>query len=184
MNAEELALRLSNLRDGEHLCTVARGPDVAGEELEKIPLSRFSQRPVGDEELLVRLLLSPFHIDPATGRPHPFAFKDVENKGMSVIRADGESHESLCARGLQKAEHSLARSPDSKVTFEGYISVRCERVRQLRDEVKRRHFHIFDTAKESDHAHADICQADKSRSARRKLQAEFDQIIRKPSDVS
>ena len=62
---------------------------------ETVSVSQYSPGVVEDNEILIRQIYSPIHIDKQTGKILPLAFLDVQDKGMSVNRKIYSSIEEL-----------------------------------------------------------------------------------------
>lgn len=163
---------------------VARDPKKAvaideacpGCECEAQSVSPFSPGPVANDETVWRLILSPTHVDPATGNVKEMAFDDASNKGLSVQR------QCPCGDTDHIVERGKARAAGKPGTrFERAVGAKVDAVRALRGPDEMR-FCIYDTANDGDRGHADVCQTtggskvDRAR-LRRELQKQFSKVV-------
>lgn len=120
-------------------------------------VSDHSPGPVKGEELLLRTLYSPIHINPTTGDVNPIYFRDAANRGLSVNRKMHIDEAELRVR----IEGKIARDRDAdkkRDDFFRVLTARCDAVKGILEDGKRL-FCVYDTAMSDDPSHADICQA-------------------------
>ena len=120
-------------------------PDCA---CEQESVSPHSPGPVTDTEVLVRTLFRDHQVD-QDGCPVPSYFRpDPTTRGFSVDR-------------MQFMDpNTLKESKQADARYNGYlmfIAACAEDIRRLK-EAEKRLFCIYDSAIESNHVHADICQ--------------------------
>ena len=135
-----------------------------------------------DCEELARNIFSPIHVDEKTGELTPFAFDDVLNKGLSVIRLSYLNPADVVLNGKQKLtyDHSIGKTERQ---YLGYITARASYIRMYIDEnSNKRALAIYDTAMEDLVAHADICRIirlskTQKTQIRNYLRSEFSQLI-------
>ena len=133
-----------------------RFPDC---ECENKSVSDYSPEPVSGEEVLIRTLYSPAQINQETGIVDPTHFRhDALKRGLSVNRKDHISEIDLRAM----IEAKIARDREQgKIRDDFYrvVTASCGKIREIREEDERRLFCVYDTAREDDASHADVCQA-------------------------
>ncbi|MCX6052316.1 MAG: hypothetical protein NTZ60_07345 [Campylobacterales bacterium] len=117
-------------------------------EWEKESVSLHSCGTVKDNEVLARNIFSPHHYDPKTGNLTTLAFDDILNKGLSVLRFDYTTHDSVITIGQLKKKDTHE--------YHGYITIQASCIRGYIVDSKRA-MAIYDTAMIKLPAHADIC---------------------------
>lgn len=127
-------------------------------ECERVTVSDFSPGPVQDDEILIRTLYSPIHVNNQTQEIKPAAFDDVLKRGLSVDRKSHISQRELEIKTRGKIEQDL-EAGKRRDDFWGVTVADCSNVRSILAEERYRSFCIYDTATEDNRAHADICQA-------------------------
>ncbi|QGZ62118.1 hypothetical protein [Paraburkholderia acidisoli] len=141
-------------------------------EFENLTASRLSPGVVAGGEDLLRQVFNPLHIELDTGDLKPSAFDDASSMGLSVDREAHRAAKATVTEGLARAEAANAREGSTPRKLHGVARLRACDVRELKTEGARC-FGVYDTAIESNIAHADVCQliAGKlpGRSARSKL---------------
>ena len=132
-----------------------RFPDC---ECENHSVSDHSPGLVGDDEVLIRELYSPHYINEDTGEVKPVAFRDARDRGLSVTRRLHSSERAHRAKIMKKvaADQAAGRNNDG---FWRVVSGSCARIRGITGDDGRRLFCVYDTAREDDASHADVCQA-------------------------
>lgn len=115
-----------------------------------------------DEEILCRQILHPVHVDKETGAVKPTVFDDVSSRGASVHRRGYISDAQMIATMNARVEASHIASPEApKRSMVGYVPVSVQVVRSIKNPTMdgggRRQLGVYDTAKEDDPSHADIC---------------------------
>ncbi|MBT3060816.1 MAG: hypothetical protein AB2696_01650 [Candidatus Thiodiazotropha sp.] len=143
---------------------------------ESTSVSKFSPSPVKSDEQIARQIFTPIHIDTETGKVKPAAFTDAE-KGMSTNRLSIACLKDINLLGEKKAEIDRDKGKKDR-EFIGLITANVGNIRAIQSSKQSRQFCIFDTAKQDDQSHADVCQiltgskGEKS-DARRKLMKQF-----------
>lgn len=146
-------------------------------EWEGCSASKHSPGPVQSIEHVLRLVINPIHVDPETGGLKPSAVTDVKDKGCSVERLAHTTMEDSIARGRQVAISKNDATPSGPArSICGVANLSVEDIRKIKVGNNARAFCIFDTALESNPAHADVCQViaprgQEARSARSQLLA-------------
>jgi hypothetical protein len=110
------------------------------------------------DEVLIRTLYSPVHINMETGGVDPSAFQDAVDLGLSVNRKDHTTGENLKASIEKKIADDIAAGKRTD-GFWKVVTVLCGDVRGVLWEASARLYCVYDTAKEDDPSHADVCQA-------------------------
>jgi len=125
-------------------------------------VSKFSPGVVGNEETVARQVYTPIHVNAETGEILPTLFSDVKDKGMSVNRLSHASEQQVADMGYAKQDRDRANGNDR--TYQGFVQASASAIRALNDGQPL--FCIFDTAREDDVSHADVCQRYAGRSGR------------------
>ncbi len=145
---------------------------------ETVSVSQYSPGVIEDNEILIRQIYSPIHIDEQTGKILPLAFLDAQDKGMSVNRKTYSSLNELNQKVEYKLNLDQARGKDRD--FQGVICATCQDVRAIKTNDNLKAFCVYDTGNRNDISHADICQTTSSRvegsRIRSKLRAIFSDI--------
>jgi len=123
-------------------------------ELENISLSVYSPSTVSSSEDIARMVFSPLHIE-EDGTIKAAAFEDVRDKGLSVHRLDHAEEQTLKHLGDAMASNATTAGR-SKRDYIGYVKAFTGDIRKLIEDEKRL-FCIYDTAKETEKSHADVC---------------------------
>jgi hypothetical protein len=121
-------------------------------------VSEHSPGIVSENEVLIRTIYSPVHINTETGEVNPTAFDDAIRLGLSVNRKDHTTRENLSANIAKKIAADIAAGK-RKDGFWALVTLRFGDMRELRSDVGARLYCVYDTAKEDDPSHADICWA-------------------------
>lgn len=146
-------------------------------EWEALSASPHSPGPVLNQEHVLRLVINPFHVDPADGSLKPSLMSDVKDKGGSVQRLAHISEEDAIASGHANAEARNAAAPGSQSrSICGTVKLSVQDIRALVVATQARAFGVFDTAKQTNLSHADIflivpSNGQEARSARMQLLA-------------
>lgn len=128
-------------------------------EWEKYSASRHSPNPVISSERLIRLVINPLHVDPATGDLKPTAVSDVKDKGCSVDRLSHTTLDAAIAAGHENAAAKNATRPDAPPrSVCGVANMSAEDIRGIRVGQNIQPFCVYDTALVANNAHADVCQ--------------------------
>ncbi|OBQ37631.1 MAG: hypothetical protein AN487_09715 [Anabaena sp. CRKS33] len=138
-------------------------------------VSQYSPGVVEDNEILIRQIYSPIHIDEETGRVNTFAFTDVQDKGMSVNRKTYSSIEELNKKVQYKLRSDEKRGKGKG--FEGVIYATCHDIRAIKTNDGLKAFCVYDTGNKNDISHADICQATSSRVYGSKIRLKLREIF-------
>jgi hypothetical protein len=127
---------------------------------EKASVSVYSPGVVACGEKLARNVFSPIHISAKTGEILPALFSDVATIGLSVDRLGYASEQDVADRGYLKQDRD--RGNGKNRDYFGFITSVCGDIRSLNDEAGRL-FCVFDTGKEDNEFHADVCQTKSNR---------------------
>ena len=147
-------------------------------QCEGTSVSQHSPGPVSNEEVLVRAIFRPGHVD-ARGHVTPMYFQDIIKeyalRGMSLNRKDRVTEAKL--RGLLRDHSSNTHN------FMRFIAAKCGDLRRLRSDGGVRAFCVYDTATAEDCSHADVCQSmepdpDVTRGSRRSFRMKIAQMLR------
>ncbi|TAE59188.1 MAG: hypothetical protein EAZ87_10515 [Nostocales cyanobacterium] len=128
---------------------------------EKVSVSQYSPGRIEDDEILIRQIYSPIHIDQETGKVNSLAFDDAKDKGMSVNRKTYTSLEELNKKVEYKLKLDQERGKDRD--FIGVVYTTCKNVRAIKTNDNIKAFCVYDTGNKHDISHADICQTISSR---------------------
>ncbi|WP_073052109.1 hypothetical protein [Kaistia soli] len=111
--------------------------------------------PIQDHEQLLRVIVSPHHINQKTGKPTPAAFSmdDLLRRGLSLLRRQHLGDEEL-ARQASK----LVEGKDGKAVV-GVMAGTANAARSLLDETDNRAFCVFDDAQPDQPMHATIIRS-------------------------
>jgi len=142
---------------------------------ETVSVSQYSPGVVEDNEILIRQIYSPIHIDKQTGKILPLAFLDVQDKGMSVNRKIYSSIEELNKKVQYKLRLDEKRGKGKG--FEGIIYATCQDVRAIKTNDNLKAFCVYDTGNRNDISHADICQTISSRVEGSRIRSELREIF-------
>ena len=124
---------------------------------ESLPASEFSPGPVASEEAVLRKCFNPIHFEAETGELKPSAFTDVKARGGSVDRLSHTTMEAVIDQGRASAEAKNAESTDKDLrTLRALVRLPVAELRAMTSE-DRRLYAVYDTALQSNKAHADIC---------------------------
>ncbi|MCB4781690.1 MAG: hypothetical protein LGB70_02410 [Sulfurovum sp.] len=123
-------------------------------ELENISLSDYSPNVVRSSEDIARMVFSPLHID-EDGTIKASAFDDVRDKGLSVHRLKYTKSGTLKIIGDAMASNAVGAGRSHR-DYIGYVKALTEDIRKLM-EGEQRLFCVYDTAKEEEKSHADVC---------------------------
>jgi hypothetical protein len=137
-------------------------------------VSEFSSGPVGSDEVLIRVLVAPQHMDKKKGLPKAAALSDAERSGLSVFREHQATDDEIrrVAEGLVKT--ARAAQGDKAGVF-GVLRMPCATVRACRAEAEDTPAYcVYDTAEKHIPSHAETFQRvhgvdDGLRDERRKL---------------
>ena len=129
-------------------------------EWEALSAASQSPHPVKDEEQVLRLVFSPFHIHQEDGSLKPSLFSDVKSRGGSVQRLDYARRDTVIetGRAIAEGKNSTAGGVAQTRGVFGTVNLPVEGVRKVFVSTTDRAFGVFDTAKQTDPSHADIFQ--------------------------
>ena len=131
-------------------------------QCEATSVSQYSPGPVSDDEVLVRTIFRPGHVD-VNDHIKPVYFQDIvkeyELRGMSVNR---KGHVTEAKLKTLFEDH-----PSNTHNFMRFIAARCADLRRLRADGGDRAFCIYDTATAKDCSHTDVCQSTEPPEVRR-----------------
>lgn len=120
-------------------------------------VSEFSSGPVDENEVLIRLLVSPQHMHRKTLLPRASALTDAERSGLSTFREKQATREQI--RGVAEALVMRARSRDQKAGIFGVLRLNCGVVRAFRgDSDPIGSYCVYDTGLRETPSHAEIFQ--------------------------
>ena len=125
---------------------------------EKLSASKHSPGPVRDGEELVRVVISPIHMDAESGELTLAFLSDVKNKGGSSDRLAHCSIDQAIARcAAIQADKNASIPPDRQRAIQGVARFNAGRLRLLRTSSGIQAFGIYDTGQASNKGHADVC---------------------------
>lgn len=123
--------------------------------------SQYSPSPVGDEEELIRYWLNPVHYDQNSGTLKPTAFQDMSDKGLSINRAKFATLEEVEQLASQRVNSRNLESTEQRQLI-GYSIFLANEARSIvaqnTNPQGRPVLGVYDTAKEDDPSHGDVCQ--------------------------
>ena len=126
---------------------------------ENISASEDSPCTVKDEEVLVRQIMRPHHIEQTTGEISPTAFEDVFGMGLSVHRLAYCTVKEAVFRGEIRAQEFNTKHPEKpQRSLLGLVEFQVNELRALIVEGQTRAVCVYDTALKDDTSHADICR--------------------------
>lgn len=150
--------------------TLQQEPDALG--WERFTASSHSPGVVQSDEFVLRLAFQPLHIDPETRSLKPSAVSDVKDKGFSVDRLKYVSREASVESGRTQAVEAVALHGRTPRELRAISTLEVAVVRSLLVN-ELRAFGVYDTARDDNMAHADVCQlvpeGQAGRSARSRL---------------
>lgn len=115
-------------------------------------MSKNSPGTVSSAETLARFIFSPIHVHKKTGAILPSLFSYAERQGCSVQRDARADTEELAAFT------STFLKSNAKARWIGVVLAKCDDIRAIRlDGGSARTTCVYDTAEESNPAHAEIC---------------------------
>jgi hypothetical protein len=124
---------------------------------EEHSVSEFSSGPVANDEVLVRLLVSPFHMQKKKALPRAAALTDAERGGLSTFREKEATKEQI--RTVAESLVKRARLADSKAGIFGVLKLKCSVVRDFcADGDTHGSYCVYDTALRETTSHAEIFQ--------------------------
>ena len=125
-------------------------------EDEKVSQSEFSPGSVEGDEDLIRIIVSPLHVESGETKLKPAAFQriDLTDRGVSIERKTFTD-----PAKLNHSSQKLLTREDRSIA--GYAMAACASVRAIADEAGDRIFCVLDTALECNPAHGDIFFAKK-----------------------
>jgi hypothetical protein len=128
-------------------------------EWEKLSASRYSPGPVGDDEDLARVVISPIHIDPESGQITLAFLSDVKNKGGSSDRLTHCSVDEAITRSVAiQANRNATATADRQRVVQGVARFNAKRLRSISTRSGTQAFGVYDTGREDNIGHADVCQ--------------------------
>ena len=118
---------------------------------EQVSQSEFSCGPVKDREDIIRIIVSPHHVETGDFRLKAAAFlrSELQGSGASVERKTLTD-----PTRLTHSSRKLLTNRDRSIA--GYALVECSSVRAIVDDMGDRTFCVLDTALECNPAHGDI----------------------------
>lgn len=159
-----------NRQKVKDLIATGQGDAWAAQSLTASP---WSPRPIRQGEVLARQVHSPLHWDTEAKEVKLGFFDDLTNKGLSVNRLDFAKIEAL-------SDDSRARAAaGGKNEAVGFV---CASVRDLvatMCSVQGGTGAVFDTAKEDDQSHADLCQTSGAKAEGRAMRQALFQALKK-----
>lgn len=126
---------------------------------ENLPASMHSPCPVGEDEELARVVISPIHIDAESGEITLAFVSDVKNKGGSADRlAHCTLDEAITRSTTIQADKNSRATPDRQRSVQGVALFNAKRLRSLSTSSGTQAFGIYDTGQPDNEGHADVCQ--------------------------
>lgn len=133
--------------------------EAARFDWERLSASKHSPGPVGDNEELARVVVSPIHIDVESGEITLAFLADVKNKGGSSDRLAHCSVDDAVARSAAiQASKNAAALPDRQRAVQGVARLNAKSLRLLNTSSGTQAFGIYDTGLADNGGHADVCQ--------------------------
>lgn len=124
---------------------------------ESCSASPHSPGKVANDEVLLRAVYSPHHVDPETGEFKNAALADAENTGLSADRLQYTTRRQI-ERQI-KAKLETPRALEKGYVYQGILPITCGLVRQLTyGNGTRRCYAVYDTALQDNNAHAEVFQ--------------------------
>lgn len=121
---------------------------------------------VEDDEVLLRVIWSPHHVEEDTGNITPRAFDDAAKIGLSCFRhskTDLSSVDSFITEQIKKKKAS-----GKNHIYKGLACYRCQDFRTQKTSSGQRHFGAYNTASADNPAHADVFQTNSGSKIERK----------------
>ena len=162
-------------------CKILQNLDTAKQiAWEAESASVHSPGPANLKEVLSRHVLNPHHFDPVSETIRPNFFDDASNKGASVNRLAHISVEALRQNAQFRVDEVNLSPPASGArSLIGYTTISVEEVRSIfTDTPPRRALGVYDTAKNDDVSHADICQLISGKQFGKSVRAQLFQIAK------
>lgn len=124
-------------------------------EWEQVKTSKYSSGIITNEEIVVRQIFSPVHIDEETGDIKTAAFDDSSNKGLSVNRLAIATAKEIHVLGETKAVRDRESGKPERL-YLGFVET-CVQIIRSDLEDNCRVFAVYDTALEDAIHHGDVC---------------------------
>lgn len=120
--------------------------------IEKEKQSRYSPGPVLSEEILLRIIYYPSHInDDGKLAPEAIPIKDLSDRGFSTYRKLYVKREKIS----HVIDNYVSKKPERECR--GISPILCETIRSVNDKEARKAFDVLDDARtKDDKAHAEI----------------------------
>ncbi|MFG1246026.1 hypothetical protein [Xanthobacter flavus] len=121
-------------------------------------VSEYSSGPVEPDEILIRIIVAPQHINPKKKQPKAGALADAERGGLSIFRATQANNEDIrkVAQGL--VERARVNNGEKAGVF-GVIQMRCQIIRECRAQGESAPaYGVYDTALQDLRAHSEAFQ--------------------------
>ena len=145
------ATEIARLLDEQH-------PNCA---CEKGSVSQFSSGVVHDDEIMIRLLVSPHHINRKRKVPAAAALSHAEKHGLSIMRLDQATDQNIrngAERLVRNARNAQTTNPDEIGVF-GVLEMKCGIIRQAKaDNSDFPAYCVYDTALEENPSHSECFQ--------------------------
>ena len=126
---------------------------------ERLPASEHSPGPVGNDEELARVVVSPIHLDAESGEITLAFLSDVKNKGGSSDRLAHCSVNYAIARSAAiQAGKNAAGAADRQRAVQGVARFAAKSLRLLSTSSGTQAFGVYDTGRADNAGHADVCQ--------------------------
>ncbi len=125
-------------------------------QCEKVHATQHSPGTVDDDEMIIRTLYCPHHIEDDRKTIKPAAFDDAFTAtGMSLNRSGHSSPEALWNFAAQKLQADIEAGKD-KEPFIHFIGGQTRAIRSLEYDDSTRSFFVYDTAMSENIAHCDV----------------------------
>lgn len=171
-----------SLREVSEPCKVLQShPEAVHLKWETESASKHSPSPVGNDETLARQVVDPTHFDHVTGTIKPTFFDDASSIGASCHRTKYISDQAIFERTNSRVAISNQNPPKSGLKKAiGYAILTVSEIRSIStfSEPVRRGAAVYDTAKEDDISHADVCQLVPGRQDGKSVRAQLFMLAR------
>jgi hypothetical protein len=136
--------------------------------------SIFSPSIVTDEEMLIRQIILPIHLENDLKTIRPTALDDVFDKGLSVNRLNYKSIEDISDTASKRAqEYNEQYREKPQRSLHSLIAFLTSEVRKLLDHENNIALGVYDTALEQDNSHGDICHLISGKQSQRSIRSKL-----------
>jgi hypothetical protein len=119
-------------------------------------VSEYSAGPVADDEILIRIVVAPQHVN-RKKQPKAGALTEAERSGLSLLRETASDAEVFAAAALLVRRAREKNGPEAGVF--GVFNILCRTIRSIRQEIEQRgSYCVYDTAYSDSPSHAEAFQ--------------------------